>query len=151
MHTTRIPYGDHPSQWIDLSTPESATAPLPVVIFIHGGYWRQLHGADQGEPLIKDLVANGVAAVNVEYRRVGKSPVSGGGGWPATFLDIAAAIDSSPDATNLILVGWSRSATQPAANWRSGLRRVPGYRPARPARIPWCGCPATSVSAAYWI
>ena len=131
MHTTRISYGDHPSQWIDLSMPDDATArstPLPAVIFIHGGYWRQQHGADQGEPLISDLVANGVAAVNVEYRRVGKSPVSGGGGWPATFLDIAAAIDCLAgrpelDLDRLVAVG--HSAGGQLAVWAASRPGLP--------------------------
>ncbi|MBO0813221.1 MAG: alpha/beta hydrolase, partial [Microlunatus sp.] len=103
MRTTHIRYGDHPSQWIDLGLPDSPDDRLPVVIFIHGGYWRAGHGADQGKPLIMDLVSQDVAAVNVEYRRVGKDPVNGGGGWPATFLDIAAAVDCLADRDDLDL------------------------------------------------
>lgn len=38
--------------------------------------------------LCLDLAAHGVAAWNVEYRRVGI-----GGGWPETFLDVAAGVD----------------------------------------------------------
>jgi acetyl esterase/lipase len=37
-----------------------------------------------------DLSRRGVAAWNVEYRRLGRGQ---GGGWPATFDDVAAAID----------------------------------------------------------
>ena len=37
-----------------------------------------------------DLARRGVAAWNVEYRRIGRGQ---GGGWPATFDDVAAAID----------------------------------------------------------
>ena len=40
------------------------------------------------DDLCLDLAAHGVAAWNVEYRRVGV-----GGGWPETFLDVAAAVD----------------------------------------------------------
>lgn len=141
MQTTRINYGDHPSQWIDLSLPDSFEAPLPVVIFIHGGYWREQHGADQGEPLIKDLVANGVAAVNVEYRRVGRSRTNGGGGWPATFLDIAAAIDSLPDRGDLDLdrvVAVGHSAGGQLAAWAAA-------RPGLPAGVPGAG-PAVRLS-----
>jgi acetyl esterase/lipase len=37
-----------------------------------------------------DLARRGVAAWNVEYRRIGRGQ---GGGWPATLDDVAAAID----------------------------------------------------------
>jgi acetyl esterase/lipase len=40
-------------------------------------------------PLASDLAGRGIAAWNVEYRRVGQE----GGGWPGTFEDVAAALD----------------------------------------------------------
>ena len=40
-------------------------------------------------PLALDLARRGIAAWNVEYRRVGQE----GGGWPGTFEDVAAAVD----------------------------------------------------------
>lgn len=138
MQTTRISYGDHPSQWIDLSVPDSADGPLPVAIFIHGGYWRDEHGADQGEPLIADLVANGVAAVNVEYRRAGRSRVHGGGGWPATFLDVAAAIDvlaerDDLDHDRIVTVGHSAGAQ--LAVWAAARPGLPDGAPGSRPRI----------------
>lgn len=42
--------------------------------------------------LCVDLAAHGLAAWNLEYRRVG-----GGGGWPETFLDVAAGVDALAD------------------------------------------------------
>jgi len=42
------------------------------------------------DDLAADLAARGWAAWNVEYRRVG---LGGGGGWPETGADVAAAID----------------------------------------------------------
>ncbi len=56
---------------------------------IHGGFWRAAHGLDQTEALSAAIAAAGVAAWNVEYRRVGEP----GGGWPGTFRDVAAAAD----------------------------------------------------------
>ena len=41
-------------------------------------------------PLCRDLAARGWAAWNLEYRRLGRL---GGGGWPATFDDVAAGVD----------------------------------------------------------
>jgi acetyl esterase/lipase len=39
--------------------------------------------------LAEDLATCGIAAWNIEYRRVGNQ----GGGWPGTFLDVALAAD----------------------------------------------------------
>lgn len=148
MAMTRIRYGDHPSQWIDLALPEDGGAAkrCAVVVFLHGGYWRDRHAADQGDPLIADLIEHRVAAVNVEYRRVGTDPEHGGGGWPQTFDDVAAAVDllaalphqlsERLDLTRLVVVG--HSAGGQLAAWlaaRSGLPiEAPGAGPrVRPA------------------
>lgn len=138
MHTERIDYGDHPSQWIDLSVPDGAADRLPVVIFIHGGFWRELYGADQGAPLIMDLAGNGVAAVNVEYRRTGRNPINGGGGWPATFLDVAAAIDVLADRTDLDLgrvVALGHSAGGQMAAWSAARPGLPAGAPGSEPKV----------------
>lgn len=83
---TRYSYGEHPSQYAELTLPESSVA-APVAVVVHGGYWTSSYGLELGRPLAADLAANGFAAVNVEYRRVGD-----GGGWPQTGDDVAAAV-----------------------------------------------------------
>ena len=88
----RIAYGPDPAQFVELTTP-AAAVPRGVVVIVHGGFWRNVHGLELGRSPAADLVAAGYAAVNVEYRRVG-----GGGGWPATFDDVAAAVDLLADA-----------------------------------------------------
>lgn len=103
----RIAYGAHESQWGELYLPRGE-ARVPVVVIVHGGFWRQRYGADLGKPLALDLVADhAVAAWNIEYRRVG-----GGGGFPATLEDVASAVDA--------LAG----AAQEAAGGRLDLARV---------------------------
>lgn len=103
----RVAYGAHPSQFAELTLPRGQGR-VPVVVVVHGGFWRQAYGAELGRPLARDLVAEGrVAALNLEYRRVG-----GGGGWPATLLDAAAAVD--------LLAG----AAQQEAGGRLDLARV---------------------------
>lgn len=84
----RYSYGADPSQWAELYLP-SGTAKAGVAVVIHGGYWRSRYSADLGTPLAADLARHGVAAWNLEYRRMGN-----GGGWPATFEDIAQGIDA---------------------------------------------------------
>ena len=87
----RITYGGDPSQWADLHLPDGTSR--GVVVVIHGGFWRSQYDASLGTPLAEDLVSRGWAVLNVEYRRVGN-----GGGFPATFDDVAAAIDLLADA-----------------------------------------------------
>lgn len=82
----RISYGDHPSQFGELTLPTGG--PRAVVVVVHGGFWRQRRDLALGRPLAADLAADGYAAWNIEYRRVG-----GDGGWTATFDDVAAALD----------------------------------------------------------
>jgi acetyl esterase/lipase len=90
----RIPerhrYGsEHRVQRADLYLPPGP-GPHPVVVVIHGGNWRARYGKLVTKPIALDLVRRGVAAWNIEYRRVGRGQ---GGGWPATFDDVAGAID----------------------------------------------------------
>jgi acetyl esterase/lipase len=80
-------YGPDRSQRADLHLP-AGTGPHPVIILIHGGSWNKRYGRVVMRALVGDLVRRGWATWNIEYRRIGN-----GGGWPATFEDVAAAID----------------------------------------------------------
>jgi acetyl esterase/lipase len=80
-------YGANRSQRAELHLPRGA-GPHPVMVVIHGGSWQARYGKVVMRGVIGDLVRRGWAAWNIEYRRVGN-----GGGWPATFADVAAAID----------------------------------------------------------
>jgi acetyl esterase/lipase len=87
---SRISYGPEQLQFGDLRLPGPDTVgPYPVAIIIHGGcYLAQYNLAYMGE--FAEVVAQaGMATWNIEYRRVGNA----GGGWPGTFLDVAAAAD----------------------------------------------------------
>lgn len=116
----RFDYGPHPSQYAELSRPPNATS-APVVVVIHGGYWRSSYGAELGRPLATDLLGRGFAVLNVEYRRVGD-----GGGWPQTGEDVAAAVDALAErSTGLDLgrvVGLGHSAGGQLAGWLAARR-----------------------------
>jgi acetyl esterase/lipase len=68
----------------------SGPGPFPVVVVLHGGYWRAKYSKRIMKAVCADLARRGLAAWNVEYRRLGGGQ---GGGWPATFDDVGAAID----------------------------------------------------------
>lgn len=129
-------YGPHPDQFLELTVPE-ATAPVPVVVVLHGGFWRAANGVELARPLAASLAADGFAAVAVEYRRVG-----GDGGWPQTLEDVAAALDALPalpdaarlDLTGITLVG--HSAGGHLAAWAAGRGRLPPGVPGAGPRVP---------------
>ena len=79
----RLRYGTDPNQFGDLRLPKGK-GPFPIVVNIHGGYWRAKYDLAHAGHLCAALTAKGVATWNLEYRRVGNE----GGGWPGTFEDI---------------------------------------------------------------
>lgn len=80
-------YGADRAQIADLWLPAGA-GPHPVVVVLHGGFWRAAYDRGLGAPLARDLARHGFAAWNLEYRRLGA-----GGGWPTTLADVGAGID----------------------------------------------------------
>ncbi len=82
----RVAYGADPNQFLELRLPP-APGPYPILLNIHGGYWRAEYDLAHAGHLCQALRAAGVATFNVEYRRVGNP----GGGWPGTFDDIRSA------------------------------------------------------------
>jgi acetyl esterase/lipase len=83
----RVAYGSDPNQFIDLRLPPKKNKPSPVVMNIHGGYWRAKYSLEHAGHLCAALTLQGFATANIEYRRVGNE----GGGWPGTFSDIRSA------------------------------------------------------------
>lgn len=137
-------YGPHPDQFLEVTLPArqaTSAAPAPVVVVVHGGFWRAAYGVELARPLAADLAAAGFAAVAVEYRRVGA-----GGGWPATVEDVAAALDALPgvdaagrlDLADVTVVG--HSAGGHLAAWAAA-------RPLLPPEAPGAG-PRVRVAAA---
>jgi acetyl esterase/lipase len=85
-----LPYGTDANQFGEVRVPKadsSAKKPYPVVMNIHGGFWRAKYDLKHAGHLCAALTAKGAVTWNIEYRRVGNS----GGGWPGTFEDILKA------------------------------------------------------------
>ncbi len=59
-------YGQRPKETLDVHTPESASAALPLVVFVHGGYWRALDKSDHSF-VVPPLLASGAVVANVNY------------------------------------------------------------------------------------
>ncbi|HEY4450785.1 MAG TPA: alpha/beta hydrolase [Solirubrobacteraceae bacterium] len=120
-------YGAHRSQRADLYLPHGA-GPHPVMVAIHGGSWQRRYGRVVMRGLVGDLVRRGWAVWNIEYRRVGE-----GGGWPATFADVAGAIDhlttlDEPlDLDSVSVLG--HSAGGHLALWAAGREHLPQGAP----------------------
>jgi acetyl esterase/lipase len=83
---SRVAYGSDANQFVDLCLPKSK-GPYPLLIAIHGGFWRAKYDLVYMGHLCAALTKKGIATANLEYRRVGNA----GGGWPGTFADIRAA------------------------------------------------------------
>jgi len=89
----------------------AASDPGGLVLLLHGGFWRAAYDRAHLGPLAAALAAEGYVVCSPEFRRVGQP----GGGWPGTFDDIAAAVDTLPGAVALAPV------SDPAACHRAGL------------------------------
>lgn len=110
-------YGEHPEHVADVRLPRSGMpgAPVALVLFVHGGFWRQAYDRSHTGPLAAALAGLGFVVITPEYRRTG-----GDGGWPATVDDVAAAVNrlpslvrdrlgagAVPTSTKLVLAGHS--------------------------------------------
>ncbi len=141
MPWTLVAYGALPDQVAEVTVPDGARGPLPLVLLLHGGVWREPHDRVHVRPLASALARLGAIVANVDYRRV-----DGAGGWPATFEDAAAATDLLPDLIEtaglarvdrgaVVLVG--HSAGGHLALWSALRDRLPegapGWRATAPA------------------
>jgi acetyl esterase/lipase len=108
----RLSYGSDPNQVLDLRLPTpKAKTKLPLVINIHGGFWRAKYNLAHAGHLCAAISAKGLATANLEYRRVGNE----GGAWPGTFADIRSAYQYlvqhaqayNLDAAKIVVMGHS--------------------------------------------
>jgi acetyl esterase/lipase len=83
----RLPYGEDPNQFLDFRWAKSP-ARRPLLIMIHGGFWRSRFDLSHSANLCEGLTRAGYHTANIEYRRLGQA----GGGWPGTLNDVLAAV-----------------------------------------------------------
>jgi acetyl esterase/lipase len=128
----RIAYGRGESQFGDLRLPPNPKSAIPnpkfpVVVFIHGGFWRSQYDLTHAGHAANALTEVGLATWSIEYRRIGNP----GGGWPGTFQDVAAAVDYlrvlapqyNLDLDRVVVAG--HSAGGHLAAWVASRHRIP--------------------------
>lgn len=86
--TVRLAYGPEEHQFGDLRLP-AGDGLFPVIIVIHGGFWRARFDLEFMGHFAHDLTERGFATWSIEYRRIGQP----GGAYPNTLLDAGQAAD----------------------------------------------------------
>ena len=97
------------------------------MVLVHGGCWTvKFGGITQMRNVAGALAARGIAVWNVEYRRVDED----GGGYPGTYQDINAALDTLAaqaggyqlDTKRIVAIG--HSAGGQLVQWIAGRARI---------------------------
>jgi acetyl esterase/lipase len=83
-------YGAGSDALVDVHLPAFRT-PAPLLVLVHGGFWRAAYDRTHTRPMADALRDLGYVVATPEYRRTGS-----GGGWPATFDDIASVRQQLP-------------------------------------------------------
>lgn len=133
-----VRYGPASEHVADLWWPACDKPPpadgAPLVVVVHGGFWRAEFDRRHTRPQCTGLVAAGYTVAAIEYRRTGQQ----GGGWPGTFEDVDAALSAVPglvaaaatavgqpvDVRRTVLLGHSAGGHLVA--WAAAARRLPG-------------------------
>ena len=136
-------YGDLPAQvgewWLPRRSPgrPRAHGDLPLVVLIHGGYWKPIYDRHLEDVVAAALTRRGFAVWNIDYRPAG-------GQWSDTFADVAAAIDHVPRSTHARALDLSRvavmghSAGGHLALWLASRPALPpGAVGAAPVLVPY--------------
>jgi acetyl esterase/lipase len=87
-----VRYAGHDDGLIDVHLPPGRQdTDRPLVLYVHGGFWRQAWDRRHARPLANALATLGYVVAVPEYRRVG-----GAGGWPVTAEDVEDALRAAP-------------------------------------------------------
>jgi len=129
-----VPYGTRPEQVIDLRLPPAPrqAAKAPLIVLVHGGFWRPAYDRRHLGPMASALAAAGYVVAVPEYRRAGMAEE----GWTGPFNDIAAALDqvggiARPHGADTRRITWAgHSAGGHLVLWAAA-------RPGLPAGSPW--------------
>jgi acetyl esterase len=117
IQDTSFPTGPLGSVNVRIVRPQGVSAPLPVVMYFHGGGW-MLGGKDTHDRLIREIAVGAQAAVVfVDYRRTPEVvyPVPNEEAYAATQYVVANARALNVDASRLAVAGDSAGGNMAAA------------------------------------
>ena len=101
-------YADHDAGLVDVHLEGEGSTPRPLIVNVHGGFWREEYDRKHARPLANALAGEGFVVAMPEYRR-------GRGAWSATAEDLESVVEKLPsllhdigvDTTTTTLVGHS--------------------------------------------
>jgi acetyl esterase/lipase len=96
-----VRYAAHEDGLVDLHLPV-VPGPYPLVVYVHGGFWRQAYDRRHARPLADALASAGHVVASVEYRR-------GPDSWSRTSSDLDTALSALPGLLAGIGVETSRT------------------------------------------
>lgn len=96
-------YADRPDAVVDVYLPPSSaspSSPCPLVVLLHGGFWRAEYDRTHLRPLAEALRQQDVVVAVPEFRRIGGRAAggraagggAGGGEWPVIGSDVETAL-----------------------------------------------------------
>jgi acetyl esterase/lipase len=97
-------YGSHRDALIDVFLPPGPARPAdpgPLLVLVHGGFWREEYDRVHVRPLADALRRRGFVVAVPEYRRTG-----GEGGWPETAVDVEVALAAVPGLVSEAATGY---------------------------------------------
>lgn len=108
-----IAYGAHPLQEIDFYAPQTAEAPAPLIVFVHGGAWAGGDKADStGSAKIRHYTEAGYALASINYRLLPEVDIEDQAADVAAAIaalrDNAAALNVDP--ARIVVMGHSAGA-----------------------------------------
>lgn len=100
-----VKYGDAADQTADVRFGDQRARSRPLVLLIHGGFWRPQYDRAQTGPMAAELAALGWTVASIGYRRIPGNP-------DAAVADVALALERLPskvahDDGRVILIGHS--------------------------------------------
>ncbi|MGI5469682.1 alpha/beta hydrolase family protein [Streptomyces sp. CA-132043] len=104
--TAPVPSATASASSAEASVPSAGGRIAPLVVLLHGGFWRVAYDRTHLSPAAAALARHGLYVALAEYRRAG-----GGGGLPETFDDVTHAVRAAaaevPAGTPVLVAGHS--------------------------------------------